>query len=490
MIAQFSYCVAPFDSLPIAHGWNRSVVARTDSRSMGCVCGGVGRLGARRVRLHDLHLRHRECEQGVRRLPTAVAGSLTLTLLVRLAGGVIAGWIADRWGRRLPLMLSLLWFAAFDAAIYFAPSFAWLLVLRTLFGFGMGAEWTAGTALAMESLPPRCRRIASGLLQAGWPIGFLLAAALASWIVPAYGWRAMFLIAAVPALAVLPIRLLVPDDGARAKPREKSRGDAERSRAPAVRTMLVLGSLVMALGFVVYYGMTTSYIGMQVEHAGCAASDGACLAGPRRSAGVASSTSTSACSSVWSPRAGSRTGSGVIAALVTPALLMVPALPLFVGAWPHAAMLGAFLGGALGVGYSGVTPVLTTSLFAEHVRARAIGIVYHVGALLAAFVPTLVPALAHATGLSLATTVELVVGTRPRRACPRAVLALRNATRAEVGRPLRLLLPRLRTKAFANRLLELVELAPHRGDRRAPRSGSGSGGVVATAGIGSGGGAA
>src|SRR5579862_1256383 len=99
----------------------------------------------------------------------AVSGSITLTLLVRLAGGGVAGWMADRWGRRLPLMLSLIWFAVFDAAIYFAPSFAWILVLRTIFGFGMGAEWTAGTALAMESVPPKYRKLASGLLQAGWP---------------------------------------------------------------------------------------------------------------------------------------------------------------------------------------------------------------------------------------------------------------------------------------------------------------------------------
>src|SRR5205823_1900915 len=83
---------------------------------------------------------------------TLAAGSLTLTLLVRLAGGVVAGWMADRWGRKLPLMLSLIWFAAFDSAIYFAPTFGWLLALRTIFGFGMGAEWTAGTALAMESV--------------------------------------------------------------------------------------------------------------------------------------------------------------------------------------------------------------------------------------------------------------------------------------------------------------------------------------------------
>src|SRR5439155_9595965 len=73
---------------------------------------------------------------------------------------------------------------------------------------------------------------------------------------------------------------------------------------------------------------------------------------------------------------------GIVTALVAPALLMVPALPLYVGiAGPL--WLGAVLGGALGVGYSGVTPVLTTSLFPEHVRARAIGLVYHIGAFIA-----------------------------------------------------------------------------------------------------------
>lgn len=340
--------------------------------------------------------------------PTAVAGSLTLTLLVRLAGGFIAGWMADRWGRKRPLMLSLLWFAAFDAAIFFAPTFTWILVLRTLFGFGMGAEWTAGTALAMESLPPHRRKLASGLLQAGWPIGFLLAAATAYVVVPALGWRAMFLIAAVPALLVIPIRMLVPDESP-ATP-STSKGAVADLAAPGVRKMLVLGSLVMALGFVVYYGMVTTQLGLHVEVAACGAGETACVQGAVEAGWT---------SQIWF-NVGMLGGVvaagwvasrfGVVAALVVPALLMVPALPLFVGAAPGLMPLGAFLGGALGVGYSGVTPVLTTSLFPAHVRARAIGIVYHVGALLAAFVPTLIPWLVAQTGMSLANTVMLVVG--------------------------------------------------------------------------------
>src|SRR5262245_61555259 len=198
--------------------------------------------------------------------PSALAGSITLTLLVRLLGGWVAGWMADRWGRKLPLMLSLFWFAAFDAAIFFAPTFAWILLLRTLFGFGMGAEWTAGTAMAMESFPARSRKIASGLLQAGWPVGFLLAAGTAYFVVPAFGWRAMFLIAALPALIVVPIRLFVPNHIPGADvPADHTKTRLADLMTPNVRKMLVLGSLVMALGFIVYYGLTANYVLMLMK---------------------------------------------------------------------------------------------------------------------------------------------------------------------------------------------------------------------------------
>ncbi|HUJ62238.1 MAG TPA: MFS transporter [Kofleriaceae bacterium] len=330
---------------------------------------------------------------------TAVSGSITLTLLVRLAGGACSGWMADRWGRKLPLMLSLLWFAAFDSAIYFAATFQAILILRTLFGFGMGAEWAAGTAMAMESWPANSRKVASGLLQAGWPVGFLLAALVAYFVVPALGWRAMFLIAAVPALLVVPIRMLVPEQPSWPNQPRTVRASALRElAAPGVLRMIVLGSLVMALGFIVYYGLTSQYalmlatelhLGGQSAFLHVIAFNIGMLVGVILAGIVANR---------W----------GVIVALVAPALLMVPAIPLFVGAVPGLLGVGAFLGGLLGVGYSGVTPVLTTGLFPEHVRARAIGIVYHVGALVAAFVPTLIAWLATTGGLKLSSAIALV----------------------------------------------------------------------------------
>jgi SHS family lactate transporter-like MFS transporter len=347
----------------------------------------------------------------------ALSGSITLTLLVRLAGGMFAGWMADKWGRKLPLMLSLLWFAIFDAAIYFAPSFMAIVVLRTIFGFGMGAEWTAGTAMAMENWPARSRKLASGLLQAGWPIGFLLSALVAHFVVPAYGWRAMFLIAALPALLVLPIRFMVPEENA-----GKSAAAAGRAKvsmrdlmAPGVRQMIVLGSLVMGLGFLVYYGLSASYVPMLITERGVSLSTAwfdvilfnvGMLFGVIAAGWVANRY-------------------GVVVALVTPALLMVPALPLYVGAIPALLPLGAFLGGALGVGYSGVTPVLTTSLFPDHVRGRAIGIVYHVGAMIGAFAPIAITTLAKETSLRLSDSIMLVAGCAL-VGMSAAVIALRN----------------------------------------------------------------
>lgn len=331
---------------------------------------------------------------------TALGGSITLTLLVRLLGGFVAGWMADRWGRKLPLMISLLWFAAFDAAIAFAPTFTWVLVLRTLFGFGMGAEWTAGTALAMENWPARSRKIASGLLQAGWPVGFFLAATAYAAIVPVWGWRALFIVAAIPALLVIPIRFMVPDEVS--KPAATERGKPVSFAdlmVPEVRRMLILGTLVMALGFIVYYALTAHYMAMlRIQF----------------QLGVAE-----AARDVKIFQIGMLTGVigagwfanryGVVKALTIPALLMVPALPLYVGVVPAALPLGAFLGGMLGVGYSGITPVLTTSLFPGHVRARAIGLVYHAGALLAAFVPTLIGELSK-TSLKLSGAIAVVAG--------------------------------------------------------------------------------
>ena len=153
---------------------------------------------------------------------SALAGALgTVTLLFRLVGGLGAGMAADRWGRKLPLMLSILWFSLFAFLSGFSTSYALLFGFRALFGIGMGGEWAAGMPLALEHWPVRFRGIASGLLQGGWHWGYILSALAFGYIYPMFrgmadpfsdqpgatlGWRVMFWTGVMPALLVFWIR--------------------------------------------------------------------------------------------------------------------------------------------------------------------------------------------------------------------------------------------------------------------------------------------
>lgn len=332
---------------------------------------------------------------------TAAAGSITLTLLLRLLGGVAAGAAADRWGRKLPLMLSVIWFAVCDGAVAFAPSFAWVLALRTLFGFGMGAEWTSGATLAMENWPERSRGIASGILQGSWAIGYLLAAVVSGVVVPLWGWRGLFIVAALPALLVLPIRAWVPES-----PDWKKHATAAKPLplrelfSPALLRTLAWASLVMAGGFGIYYGITSLYPTLLQNELGRDTGEKATLVSLFN---IGMMVGAVVCGTVAARR-------GPTIAIAVPALVMVPLLPLYLGAWPDLLWLGALLGGAFGAGFCGVTPLLLTSIFPARVRARCVGFVYHAGAFVAAFVPPGITALADYAGLSLAMSIGLTAG--------------------------------------------------------------------------------
>src|SRR5512138_2600026 len=105
-----------------------------------------------------------------------IALSITLTLAFRPVGAFIFGLLADRYGRRLPLILDLIFYSAVEVLTGFSNSYTTFLVLRALFGIGMGGEWGVGASLAMEKVPPRWRGLFSGLLQQGYAVGYLLAA--------------------------------------------------------------------------------------------------------------------------------------------------------------------------------------------------------------------------------------------------------------------------------------------------------------------------
>ncbi len=137
--------------------------------------------------------------------------AITLTLAMRPVGAFIFGLLGDRFGRRIPLMINIIFFSLMELLTAFSPNYTWLLILRALYGIGMGGEWGLGASLAMESLPTQARGLFSGILQQGYAFGYLLAAVV-YWIVfPFFGWRGLFVAGALPAILVLYIRAHVPE---------------------------------------------------------------------------------------------------------------------------------------------------------------------------------------------------------------------------------------------------------------------------------------
>ncbi len=144
----------------------------------------------------------------------AIAFTITLTLLLRPLGALIFGILADRFGRRTPLMIDIICYSVLELLTAFSPNYFVFFILRGLFGIAMGGEWGLGSSLAMESLPTQSRGLFSGILQQGYACGYLLAA-IAYFIIftffPYLGWRAMFVIGVLPALLVVYIRLGVTE---------------------------------------------------------------------------------------------------------------------------------------------------------------------------------------------------------------------------------------------------------------------------------------
>jgi SHS family lactate transporter-like MFS transporter len=140
-----------------------------------------------------------------------VAFAITLTLMMRPFGAFIFGLLGDRFGRRIPLMIDIIFYSIMELLTAFAPTFTVFLIFRALFGIGMGGEWGLGASLAMEALPTKARGLFSGILQQGYAAGYLLAAVV-YWIVfPTFGWRGMFVVGAFPAMLVIYIRARVPE---------------------------------------------------------------------------------------------------------------------------------------------------------------------------------------------------------------------------------------------------------------------------------------
>jgi MFS family permease len=187
----------------------------------------------------------------------ATIGVLTsVALVASAAGGILFGRIADRVGRVRAMTWSILIYSVATAGLATAGAIWQLIVWRTLVGIGMGGEWSSGSVLVAETWPAEHRAKAMGIMQSGWAIGALIAAALSGAILERFGWRALFLIGALPAVAAFLIRRRVAEPRVWVE-REKSDSKWIDIFAPQILGRTIVATLVAASVLVAFWGVVT-----------------------------------------------------------------------------------------------------------------------------------------------------------------------------------------------------------------------------------------
>src|SRR5579863_513829 len=179
---------------------------------------------------------------------SAVTEAIFLTLAMRPVGAFLFGLMADRYGRRVTLMVDIIAYSVFELASAFAPSLPVLLITRLFFGIAMGGEWGVGAALAFETLPAEGRGFFSGLLQEGYAVGYLIAALVYRTLFPMVGWRGMFVVGALPAFLIIYIRTKVDESPAwlQGKLARKTEGHMGKDIMTYVGTFIFLVILMFA----------------------------------------------------------------------------------------------------------------------------------------------------------------------------------------------------------------------------------------------------
>ena len=361
----------------------------------------------------------------------ALAGALgTVTLMFRLIGGAAAGTAADRWGRKLPLVLSIVWFSLFTVLSGFSTSYAVLFACRALFGIGMGGEWAAGMPLALEHLPDRLRGAAAGILQGAWAWGYVSSALVFQTLYPVLrgqmdeAWRAMFWIGAIPAMFVLWIRSNVTESPVWLATQQQGVDAARTSRVSLTRIFhrdligtTIHCSLLAACFMVSYYSVTFWYAtllrarGLNTLPFIIALNVG----------GIIGSAFWGGVSQGRLGRRGAVTCAAALGVVVSPLYLM-------------SANIGVMLTGAVLVGFGahgmwGAFPSYITERFPSEVRGAGAGFCYHAGALVGSFtsyaighlvdigwtLPAAMTVAIAASGVAVAVTIWLGPETRDRR---------------------------------------------------------------------------
>lgn len=301
-----------------------------------------------------------------------IVRTLTWTLAMRPLGALLFGLLADRYGRRIPLMANVLYFSLIELLCGFSPNYTFFLVMRALFGIGMGGEWGVGASLAMESAPVKLRGVLSGILQSGYSIGYLLAAVAARVLLPVWGWRPMFWIGALPALLALYIRAKVPESTAWQEHRVASTGQVLRIVAAGWKQFVYLVLLMIFMMFL-SHGSQDLYPDFLKEIHKAADATRANIAVIYNVGAIAGAVVFG----LLSQKAGRR--KGMICALAL-SLLVIP-LWAFSGSLVIT-VIGAFLMQAGVQGAWGVIPVHLNEMAADAARGLMPGLTYQFGVLL------------------------------------------------------------------------------------------------------------
>lgn len=337
-------------------------------------------------------------------LSGATAGALaSATLLASAFGGILFGWLADRIGRARALVYAILIYSFFTAMTASAANFAELLLWRMLVGIGLGGEWSAGSVLVAETWPAEHRGKALGLMQSGWALGYILAALLAATILPAHGWRLLFVLGIAPAFFTFWIRKHVAEPAIWQAHRKESSSLTFNSlrtilQPPYLQTTL-RASLITTSVLFAYWGLFTW---LPTFLASPVASGGAGL--------------TVVKSSMWiiPMQVGAFLGYTLFGFLADRLgrkptfiffLIAAAVLAPLYGALARNEMALLLLGpllGFFGHGYFSVFGALLAELYPTAIRGLAQGFAYNIGRAFSALAPYTIGALADAFGIGSA----------------------------------------------------------------------------------------
>ncbi|HEV7654367.1 MAG TPA: MFS transporter [Mycobacteriales bacterium] len=336
---------------------------------------------------------------------TRMAFLTTVTLIMRPVGALIFGLWADRAGRRRPLMVDVAFYSIVGFACAFAPNYTVLLVLRLLYGIGMGGEWGLGAALAMEKVPAERRGFFSGVLQQGYAIGYLAAALLYLLLHSALGldWRWLFAFSIVPALVSLFIRSRVQESEVWEQTHKRERSTrtsiGEVLRNPTVVRRFVYLVLLMTAFNWMSHGTQDVYPTFLKEGIGLSATTATWIAVVYNIGALVGGTIAG----------GFSQGFGRRKTIILAAVLGLPIVPLFAYSSTVGWLcLGSFLMQMMVQGAWGVIPAHLTELSPDEIRGFYPGVTYQLGNCLAAFNLPIQERLADAHGYPFALTVTII----------------------------------------------------------------------------------